>query len=133
MGKMTTVSGCPLLCDSRQVHSLPHGPECLCSGCPENVEEIRVKFEKVLDQALWINGQEILFEVSNWAQLKLGPTPEMQRLMAERNEKLKEALLTSSSNAEGEARMIQINEYYLNLIVEAAKAAQNPDGTLRAA
>lgn len=57
----------------------------------------------------------------------------MQRLMAERNEKLMETYLTAESNAEAEADMMKINENYVNLIVDAAKAARNPDETLRAA
>jgi hypothetical protein len=94
---------------------------------------MKAKFKAVLEQALWINGQQILLELAHMAQLERGPTPEMQRLMAERNEKLMEAFLTAESNAEAEANMMKINDYYLNLIVEAAKAAQNPDATLKAA
>lgn len=132
-GQPVVVQECATLCDSRQVHQLPHGNECLCEGCPKSVAEMRTKFEAVLEKALWVNGQEILVEVSHLAELKRGATPEMQRLMAERNEKLLEAFMTSKSNAEGEARMMQINEEYLNLIVDAAKAAQDPDATLTAA
>eukprot|EP00746_Dinoflagellata_sp_MGD_P161487 gnl/MRDRNA2_/MRDRNA2_88657_c0_seq1.p1 gnl/MRDRNA2_/MRDRNA2_88657_c0~~gnl/MRDRNA2_/MRDRNA2_88657_c0_seq1.p1 ORF type:complete len:660 (+),score=141.32 gnl/MRDRNA2_/MRDRNA2_88657_c0_seq1:65-2044(+) len=127
------VTECPTLCDSRQVHQLPHGPECLCQGCPKNLEEMRAKFKAVLEHALWVNGQQILLEIAHLAQLKRGPTPEMQRLMAERNEKLMEAFLTAETNAEAEANMMKINDKYVTLIVEAAKAAQNPDATLRAA
>jgi len=132
-GQQTVVQQCPTLCDSRQVHQLPHGPECLCQGCPQNLEEMKKKYQSVLEHALWVNGQQILVEIAHLAQLARGPTSEMQRLMAERNEKLLEAFLASSSNAEGEAKMMKINDEYLNLIVAAAKAAQNPDETLRAA
>jgi hypothetical protein len=91
------------------------------------------KFKAVLEHALWVNGQQILLEIAHLAQLERGPTSEMQRLMAERNEKLMEAFLTAESNAEAEVEMMKINEHYVNLIVDAAKAAQNPDATLRAA
>lgn len=132
-GVQTVVSECPTLCDSRQVHQLPHGPECLCQGCPTNVDEQKAKFKAVLEHALWVNGQQILLEIAHLAQLERGPTPEMQRLMAERNEKLMEAFLTAETNSEAEANMMRINDFYVAQIVEAAKAAQNPDETLRAA
>lgn len=130
-GKVETKPGCPALCDSRQVHMLPHGPECLCSGCPKDEIEARKKMEVLLEEALWANGQELLVEIAHLAELKMGPTPEMQRLMAERNEKLKESFLASANNVEGEQEMIRINDEYVMLIVDAAKAAQKPDETLQ--
>lgn len=132
-GKQTVMTECPTLCDSRQAHMLPHGPECLCQGCPKSADEMKAKYKAVLEKALWINGQQILLEIAHMVQLERGPTSEMQRLMAERNEKLMEAYLTAQSNAEAEASMMKINDSYVTLIAEAAKAARDPDATLKAA
>jgi len=86
------VDGCPLLCDDRKLHSMPHGSECQCFGCPEDKDAATTKMKRTVLSQLWEQGQADLLDIARNLGLTLGPTSKMQELMAERNVQLEKII-----------------------------------------
>jgi hypothetical protein len=74
--------------------------QCRCSGCPTSAAQGQDKLTKIVEQELWDNGQKMLVNVARKAGLKFGPNRAMQKLMAERNDKIS-ALMHAHDGTQG--------------------------------
>ncbi|CAJ1443644.1 unnamed protein product, partial [Effrenium voratum] len=141
-----TPAGCPLLCETSKVWRLD-GPgipwwarrsqsvvyQCTCDGCPPPTQEGTDQVKQTLEDNLWDNGQVLLSDIARREGLKLGANRKMQELMLERNELVLELsrTLSAENRPQVEGKIQDINSYYSQLIVQAARTypdeGTNPD------
>lgn len=91
-----------------------------------------MKLKGSLQDTVWENGQLLLVDIARRHSLLLGPTREMQRLIAERNARIVELITTGGDSTLQMQRgsIAEINDEYVQLITEAAKAGDDLDERL---
>jgi len=140
----TQVVGCPHLCEQQRVWRLDRtsaipwwarkhdGPgiisQCTCSGCPANSSSRAVKLRQTVSESIWDNGQVMLVDVARREGLRLGPNRKMQEIMLDRNSEILRTIQAFGDNGASDKMISVINGRYSQLITDAARLGDDPQG-----